>query len=109
VGATSLDYDTAARSITLYPGNVANLEWTTQRLLTVFGQAVRADGVPIAGAIVRSDRGIGETDEHGFFQVDIAGTDTLSFAKGQSAPCHAAVTATTHDEDLLSLGKVICR
>ena len=109
VGATSVDFDSGARSITLYPGNVANLEWTAQRLLTVFGQAVRADGTPIAGAMVQSQRGVGETDDHGYFQIDVAGADTLSFTRGETAPCEVAVKAVSNDKDLLSLGKVVCR
>ena len=109
VGATSVEYDSAARSITLYPGNVANLNWTAQSLLTLFGQAVRPDGSPIRDAAVQSQRGIGETDDRGYFQIDVAGADTLSFTTGQAPPCHVAVPAARHDKELLSLGKVICR
>jgi hypothetical protein len=109
VGATSLDYDSGARSVTLYPGNVANLEWSTRPLVTVFGQAIGADGLPVAGAMVQSQRGIGETDEHGYFQIDVAGADTLSFTRGTLPPCHAMVAAESRDTDLVSLGKVVCR
>jgi hypothetical protein len=77
--------------------------------VTVFGQAIGTDGLPVAGAMVQSQRGIGETDEHGYFQIDVAGADTLSFTRGTLPPCHAMVAAESRDTDLVSLGKVVCR
>jgi len=108
-GPASVDYDSATRSITLYPGNVAHVRWTARPLFTVFGQAVGADGRPVANAMVQSDRGIGETNGQGYFQIDVAGGDTLSFTHGQSSSCHAKVAMPAEGEDLVALGKVVCR
>lgn len=109
VGPSSVDYDGATRSITLYPGNVAHARWTARALFAVFGRAIRPDGRPVANALVQSNRGIGETDDHGYFQVDVAGADTLSFRKGEQDACQVAIPAPKDAGDLLSLGKVMCR
>lgn len=109
VGPLSVDYDSTTRSITLYPGNVANVRWTARSLFTVFGQAVRPDGRPVANAMVQSERGIGETNDEGYFQVDVAGGDRLSFTSGVSGACEARIATVKGEEDLVPLGKVICQ
>jgi hypothetical protein len=109
VGAPSVDYDGAPRAVTLYPGNVEKLSWAARSFFTVFGQALRPDGRPVANASVQSQRGIGESDEHGYFQIDVAAGDMLSFDPGGGGSCHAPVSATQAREDFVPLGKVICR
>ena len=78
-------------------------------MFAVFGRAVRPDGRPVANALVQSNRGIAETDEHGYFQIDVAGADILSFRKGEQGGCQVAISAPRGAADLLSLGKVMCR
>ena len=107
-GPTSVDYDTGTRSVVLYPGNVAHVRWAARSLFTVFGQAVGPDGRPIANAMVRSERGIGETNDEGYFQIDVAGGDTLSFTRGQSLTCHSKLGTFKEGRDLVPLGKVTC-
>ena len=75
----------------------------------MFGQALRSDGRPVANAAVQSRRGIGQTDEHGYFQVDVAAGDLLSFDPAGSIPCQAYVAQSEGREDFVPLGKVICR
>ena len=91
------------------PGGPADLRWELRRLFTVFGQATRADGRPLANAAVQSGRGIGETDQNGYFQIDVAAGDMLSFTAGGAASCEARIGATAPREDFVALGKVICR
>ncbi|WP_028969652.1 CS1-pili formation C-terminal domain-containing protein [Sphingomonas sp. URHD0057] len=109
IGAPSVDYDGAPRPVTLYPGNVETLRWVARSVFTVFGQALRPDGRPVANATIQSQRGIGESDEHGYFQIDVAAGDMLSFDSGGGESCRAAVSATKAREDFVPLGKVICR
>ena len=108
-GPSSVDYDSATRSITLYPGNVASVRWTVRSLFTVFGQAVLPDGRPLANAMVQSERGIGETNDEGYFQVDVAGGDTPSFTNRESGSCQASIGNGREGRDLVALGKVTCR
>jgi hypothetical protein len=109
VGAVSVDYDSGMRSVTLYPGNVQHLAWDTHAFFTVFGQALRPDGRPVANARIRSRRGIGESDENGYFQIDVAASDMLSFESAGSGSCSAPVSATRSEEEFVPLGKVTCQ
>lgn len=108
-GPTSVDYDTGTRSIVLYPGNVAHVRWAARSLFTVFGQAIGLDGLPVANALVRSERGIGVSNDQGYFQIDVAGGDTLSFTRGQSWTCHSQLGVFKEGRDLVPLGKVTCK
>jgi Mat/Ecp fimbriae outer membrane usher protein len=108
-GPTSSDFDSATRSVTLYPGNVEHLSWSIRSLFTVFGRAVAADGRPLANAEIHSGRGIGETDDKGYFQMDVESGDMLSFATQEKGSCSVRIAGTKPGSDFLSLGKVICR
>lgn len=109
VGSSSTDYDSATRTVTLYPGNVDRLSWDVRSLFTVFGQAFRPDGRPLANASVQSGRGIGETDGEGYFQIDVASGDRLSFTSGADGSCHVPLGAIGSAKYFEKIGKVICR
>jgi hypothetical protein len=109
IGAPSTDYDSTTRSVTLYPGNVDHMSWAVRSLITVFGQAFRPDGRPLANASVESTRGIGETDGHGYFQIDVASGDRLSFTVGGDQACQVQLGAIEEARDFAKIGKVICR
>jgi hypothetical protein len=109
-GHSTVDYDSSFREVTLYPGNVEHLRWSVHSLFTVFGQAVRSDGSPVANALVQSTRGIGETDSNGYFQVDVAAGDLLEFKARSSGTCQVRIDpAKPHDKDYLSLDMVTCK
>lgn len=109
VDAASVWFDTAAREITLYPGNVQPLRWKAEHLLTVFGRAVRADGTPVKDALVTSRRGTGQSNSDGYFQIDVSGADLLSFTKGSEEICRVTLDESDQQLDFASLGRVVCR
>jgi outer membrane usher protein FimD/PapC len=109
IGPASVDYDTGAREITLYPGNVERMTWVARSFFTAFGQALRPDGRPVANAAVQSPNGIGETDDNGYFQIDVAAGEMLSFDSGAAGSCQANVGTPKTRKDLVALGKVVCR
>lgn len=109
VGTTSVNYDSSTRTVTLYPGNVEHLAWTAQSLFTVFGQAVGPAGRPIANALVMSHRGVGQTDENGFFQVDVESSDVLAFKRDGETKCDVPLAGMNVRGDYARLGKVVCR
>lgn len=82
-GNALLSYDSAARSIALYPGTVIPLEWKVVPVAIQFGRLVASDGTPMRYASI-SGKGVwSETDENGFFQLE--------------APEGVEVTITTRD------------
>ncbi len=109
VKSGSLWYDSAARSFTLYPGNVQHVRWQVEHLLTLFGRAVRPDGRPVADATIASTRGVGQSDSNGYFQIEAAEKDALSFAMPDGGACSVRVGQLAKQQDYASLGKVLCQ
>jgi hypothetical protein len=106
--AAPVSLDSDAQTLTLYPGTVRVLRWTANSYVTAFGQAVGPDSSPIANAMVQAPHSIGETDDHGYFQIDAALGDVLTFTRGSSR-CEARVKASAAGTDIVPLGKVVCR
>lgn len=109
VEAASVWYDSAEREFTLYPGNVERVRWHVERLLTVFGKAVRPDGTPVAQATISSRRGIGQSNADGYFQIETSANETLAFKSGNANECVVKIENGHQNRDYLSLGKVVCR
>jgi hypothetical protein len=106
--AAAVDFDNGAQTVTLYPGTVEVLRWAARPFFTAFGQAVGTDGRPLANLLVQAPRSVGETDANGYFQVDVAKGDVLTFARAEGA-CHVRISDATVQKDFASLGRVICQ
>jgi hypothetical protein len=109
VGSSAVDYDSAVRKITLFPGNVEHLNWTAEQVSTVFGQAFLADGRPLANASISTRRGVGQTDDDGYFQVDVEANEPLTFKLGANETCEVPLVGAQVQGDYASLGRVVCR
>lgn len=109
VASAPVDYDSAAREVTLYPGNVQSLAWRAETYFTVFGQATSSKGEPISDALVETPKGIAQTDGNGYFQVDIRRGDAITIAKADGPACKARVGDVTVKNDFASIGKVVCQ
>ncbi|MFL6732914.1 MAG: TcfC E-set like domain-containing protein [Sphingomicrobium sp.] len=105
--ASATGVDGGERSVTLYPGNVHPLSWRAETYITVFAQAVGQDRAPIANALVQSRKGIAQTDENGYFQVDVGRDDPITIAS-KDGPCHVNLGKVAVKNDFASLGKVVC-
>jgi hypothetical protein len=102
-------FDASPREVTLYPGNVETLRWKAQSYFTVFGQALRSDGSPIANAAVRSERGISETDSNGYFQIDVTHGDSIAIGEGKGLRCNLELGKLEVHNDYAAIGKVLCK
>ena len=81
-------YDATTREITLYPGNVETLSFSTSREEVVIGKLVDNDGNALMGQTISADADTVVTDEFGLFQIRIAeGTTTLEVAVDNDSPC----------------------
>ena len=109
IGGAAVAYDTSPRTVTLFPGNVEQVRWEAEPLVTLFGQAVSADGTPIANASIAARRAVGQTDAEGFFEVDAATGDVLEFSNGEKVTCKVPLASLATDGDYARLGRVICR
>jgi hypothetical protein len=109
IGGAAVAYDTSPRTVTLFPGNVEQVRWEAEPLVTLFGQAVSADGTPIANANIAARRAVGQTDAEGFFEVDAATGDVLEFSNGDGATCKVPLASLATHGDYARLGRVVCR
>ncbi len=109
LNAASVWYDTAAREFTLYPGNVQHVGWHVEHVLTLFGRAVRNNGVPVTNATITSRRGMGESNADGYFQVEASAVDSLSFNTGAGEACTVKISKLNQKLDYASVGKVLCQ
>lgn len=103
-----VSYDTAAREVTLYPGNVRSLVWRAESYFTAFGQAVLRDGTPIADSLVQTSKGIAQTDANGYFQIDLRRDDPITIARGDGT-CRVTLGQVVVKNDFASIGKVVCQ
>jgi len=109
VAAASVWYDSAARNVTVYPGNVQPLLWHVEHLLTVFGRAVHADGTPVADAVVTSRRGVGQSNPEGYFQIETSADDSLAFDAADGSRCKVVIGGLRQQLDYAGVGKVLCQ
>lgn len=104
----AVDYDSAERKVVLYPGTVRNLGWIAQSFFTIFAQAVSPDGRPLSNALVESGRSIAETDQSGYFQIDVRRDEPITLTRAGAAPCRVGFNGVA-EGDFKSLGKVVCQ
>jgi hypothetical protein len=95
--------------VSLYPGNVQHLDWHVERLFTLFGQAIRADGRPLADAMIQARHGVGESDANGYFQVDAGAGEAIRFTDASGGSCSVTVREARPVNDFVAIGKVVCR
>lgn len=106
-GNANVAFDATPQSITLFPGNVAPIEWVINRVVTFFGRAMGQDGLPIADATVRSDLGLGRTDAQGFFQID-AGPERSVLIETRNGICTVNLPKVSSEATFVPLEDVRC-
>ena len=109
IGSVPASYDSDTHELTLFPGNVKHLQWNADALITLFGRAVRADGTPVANAMVQSRHGIGQTDQNGYFQVDAVDRDVLELTNAGASACKIPLNPLQAPGDYASIGRVVCK
>jgi outer membrane usher protein FimD/PapC len=107
-GSQLASFDTAPRSVTLYPGNVSEIDWNVTPIFILFGRAVGTDGQVMANADIVGPHGIGRTDGEGYFQIEANSGDGLRLSQG-AATCTMTVTPARPVNGLVSGGDIGCR
>jgi len=78
-GATLVEIENPVRKVTLYPGNVAALNWDVSKLHVLFGRLLDDRGEPVANAVLRGASGLAMTNSRGHFQAEVrSSTRSLS-------------------------------
>lgn len=79
-------YDGASKEISVFPGSVVSLNWDIKPLKVVFGRLVSSAGAPVPNASLVGEGGIGQTDEHGYFQIETVSGSELDVLLADGRP-----------------------
>lgn len=107
-GSTIAGFDTAPRTVTLFPGNVSGVEWDITPLFILFGRAVGADGEPVRDADISGSHGIGRTDGEGYFQIETNSSDELRLSRAGGSVCTMRIRPAKPAGGLVSAGDLEC-
>lgn len=69
--ASSYQVSGGEHTFMLYPGNVVNLKPAIKTMVTVFGRLAMADGSPLRHARVQNHIGMAQSDDNGYFSIDV--------------------------------------
>lgn len=110
-GTDILRVDGGVRQVSLYPGNVARLAWSAQRVVAMFGRIVWPDGAAVADAAVYATGAIGTTDANGYFQIEAGAGAVLKVQAADGRTCRlplapAGVGGTA--QGYTALGTLVC-
>lgn len=92
-GTAFVQFDDSSRKVTLYPGNVARLDWAVKSLFVVLGRVVDGEGRGIANATITGVQGLAVTDAEGFFQAEVASGDETIELEFRNPQGHCSVAA----------------
>ncbi len=103
------NFNESARRVTLYPGNVVNLNYKIKSLQLVFGRLLNKKGLPVFGAQVANISGINNiTDSYGLFQFEVPyDTKSLMF-KMNDKSCVVDIPQNKDKMSVLRVGTKKC-
>ncbi|MHA3840737.1 TcfC E-set like domain-containing protein [Sphingomonas aestuarii] len=112
-GAPEFDLDATQRKVTLFPGNVARVRFEAQRVVTLFGQVLDANGTPLPSARVEAEKDVAIADDRGFFTITTpAATDiTIRWPSGVLCIKQAVTRMIDVDQPVLlhRFGQIRCQ
>ncbi len=107
-GDALLHYDGSARRVGLYPGTVARLEWSARKVHAMFGRLAYSGGEPVAGASIRTEGGIGQTDDNGYFQIEAAEGAALDVSLPNGRSCRVQPPQVEAAHGYAAIGTLTC-
>jgi hypothetical protein len=108
VGAGAVAYDNAPRTLTLYPGTVARLDWAALPITLKIGRLVTPDGAPVSHASITGSGIWTETDKDGYFQIEAPDYARLIVTLPDSRTFTTTLPAGKPDAGMVRLGSVVC-
>lgn len=102
------DLEGDIRTVTLYPGNVVDLDWSVEAATIVFGQVLLPDGTPVANALIEGIKGFASTDDYGLFQLELASSVSALEFVTRDYRCSVDVPEFESSGGVASLGTMVC-
>lgn len=111
-GAPQFDLDTTQRKVVVYPGNVVRVRFEAQRVVSMFGQVVDANGRGLGSARVEAGTDVVTADDRGYFTITapLSATMTIRNKSGELCVQRALETLadTTQPSLLYRFGRIAC-
>lgn len=101
-------YDGSSKEISVFPGSVVSLQWEIKPLKVVFGRLVSPAGVPVLNASLVAEGGIGQTDEHGYFQIETVSGSDLEVLLADGRPFKITLPPGDIGSRLQKVGDLAC-
>jgi hypothetical protein len=107
-GKNLLAYDSSPRTISLYPGTVAKLDWKVAPVTIKFGRLIASDGAPVANASITGKDIWSETDDKGYFQLEAPDGIQLTVTTKDGRSFATTLPAGVASEGIARLGPIVC-
>ena len=107
-GSGLYSFDEKSYEVTLYPGNVAALDFSVQSVQIVYGRVRLPNGDWLSNASVRGGEGLAVSDGYGLFQAEVSSdTEQLVFNR-RGKQCVVDLSPGENNSDVVNLGVVEC-
>jgi hypothetical protein len=107
-GKDLLAYDSSPRSVGLYPGAIARIEWKAAPVTIKFGRLVDRLGAPVAHASITGHGVWAETDDDGLFQIEAPDDAEMTVTTHEGASFATILPRGERQGDVARLGAVLC-
>ena len=107
-GKDLLSYDGSTREVGLYPGAVTKLEWTAAPMTIKLGRLIDPDGQPIAGASITGKGVWGQTDDQGYFQIEVPDDAEVRVRLRSGQTFAIQFPSAVADEGFAQVGQIVC-
>lgn len=108
-GDKILNYDESIHRVTVYPGNVHALTFSAHPITVIVGQALFADGSPVASARITDVDAFAASDAQGWFQLELTKTQTITLRQAAGTSCTIELPAFSSTERLRVLDPLVCQ
>lgn len=103
-----LQYDSSERTVSLYPGSVVKLDWSANPVIAMFGRIVDERGRPMANAMLSAPGSTAQTDDNGYFEIEMAAGSTFRVNATGGRVCVIAPPTVPVDQGYGRLGTLRC-
>ena len=106
--------DLTPKTIPLYPGNVALVDFHASRIVTLFGRLIERTGQALPNARVSGSADSTFTDTNGYFVITAEPNEPIDFYDRSGAVCRTATPSQLiapgdkHPDDYHPIGNVVC-
>jgi hypothetical protein len=107
-GKDLLSYDSSPRTVSLYPGTVAKMDWKVAPVTIKLGQLIAPDGTPIANASITGKGIWSETDDKGYFQIEVPDGIQLTVTTREGRSFAAILPVGQARDGIARLEPIVC-